>query len=202
MRQLNETLERRIGESMASIDRSWRKSRDLQVVTGVDGVLRAVNPAWGDYSRPQGRRRRRSPFQRVRLARGPRPVTPYQRQRQDARRPARRRESFSSMPTARPRWISWRATTEGDFIYSYGPRRYRRKAAGRGAGTCRAGAAAGPEDGSRGPVDRRHRPRFQQHAGRHHGPRSTCSTGGSAMPTRAPGASSTPPPRPPGAPPA
>ncbi|WP_164075705.1 hypothetical protein, partial [Stenotrophomonas maltophilia] len=41
-----EALERRIAERTAERDRVWRNSRDLLVVVGVDGVFRAVNPAW------------------------------------------------------------------------------------------------------------------------------------------------------------
>lgn len=42
----NETLERRVAERTAELDRVWTMSRDLLVVLGLDGVFRTVNPAW------------------------------------------------------------------------------------------------------------------------------------------------------------
>lgn len=45
LQRFNEALERRVAERTAEHDRVWRNSRDLLVVTGADGVFRAVNPA-------------------------------------------------------------------------------------------------------------------------------------------------------------
>ncbi|WP_376095408.1 PAS domain-containing protein [Roseomonas sp. CCTCC AB2023176] len=45
LRDLNATLEARVAERTAERDRLWRISRDLFVVLGADGVVRAVNPA-------------------------------------------------------------------------------------------------------------------------------------------------------------
>jgi len=46
LRELNETLERRVAERTAERDRVWRNSRDLLIVIGADGIFRDVNPAW------------------------------------------------------------------------------------------------------------------------------------------------------------
>jgi PAS domain S-box-containing protein len=47
LRRLNASLENVIEERTAERDRVWRISQEMLVVVGSDGVLRAVNPAWG-----------------------------------------------------------------------------------------------------------------------------------------------------------
>ena len=44
--QLNVTLEQRVEQRDRDRDRMWRLATDLIVVTGIDGVIKAVNPAW------------------------------------------------------------------------------------------------------------------------------------------------------------
>lgn len=44
--QANEVLGQRVEERTAEYDRVWRNSRDLLMVLGVDGIYRAVSPAW------------------------------------------------------------------------------------------------------------------------------------------------------------
>lgn len=46
LRELNETLERRVAEQTAERNRVWEMSRDLLAVMGFDGRLKAINPAW------------------------------------------------------------------------------------------------------------------------------------------------------------
>ncbi len=42
----NEVLGQRVEERTAEYDRVWRNSRDLLMVLGIDGIYRAVSPAW------------------------------------------------------------------------------------------------------------------------------------------------------------
>lgn len=44
--ELTATLEQRVRETIAERDRIWNNARDLLLVIGDDGILRAVNPAW------------------------------------------------------------------------------------------------------------------------------------------------------------
>ena len=44
-RELNRTLEQRVAERTAERDRLWRNSQDVHLITGLDGVIRAVSPA-------------------------------------------------------------------------------------------------------------------------------------------------------------
>ena len=46
LRDLNETLERRVEERTRERDRAWNNSQDLQVILGLDGIFRAANTAW------------------------------------------------------------------------------------------------------------------------------------------------------------
>ncbi|RVU17215.1 ATP-binding protein [Methylobacterium oryzihabitans] len=46
LRRLNEELEAQVAERTRERDRMWRLSKDLMVVTGFDGTVAAVNPAW------------------------------------------------------------------------------------------------------------------------------------------------------------
>jgi len=44
--ELNETLERRVEQRTYERDRSWKLSRDLQLVITEDGIIQSVNAAW------------------------------------------------------------------------------------------------------------------------------------------------------------
>lgn len=46
LHDLNETLESRVREQTAERNRVWSMSRDLFAIMGLDGYLKAVNPAW------------------------------------------------------------------------------------------------------------------------------------------------------------
>lgn len=46
LRDLNQTLERRVAERTADRDRMWRLSSDIMVVARLDGGINATNPAW------------------------------------------------------------------------------------------------------------------------------------------------------------
>jgi PAS domain S-box-containing protein len=45
LRRLNQTLESKVAERTAERDRMWRLSSDVMLVTGLDGVITAANPA-------------------------------------------------------------------------------------------------------------------------------------------------------------
>ncbi|MFG1397456.1 PAS domain-containing hybrid sensor histidine kinase/response regulator [Roseixanthobacter pseudopolyaromaticivorans] len=47
LRNLNQTLERRVAERTADRDRMWRLSTDVMMVAQLDGTINAINPAWG-----------------------------------------------------------------------------------------------------------------------------------------------------------
>ena len=46
LRELNATLEAKVAARTAERDRTWNNSRDLLIILGTDGMIRAVNPAW------------------------------------------------------------------------------------------------------------------------------------------------------------
>lgn len=46
LQELNATLETRVEERTREHNRLWTHSRDLMMIIGVDGIFRAVNPAW------------------------------------------------------------------------------------------------------------------------------------------------------------
>jgi PAS domain S-box-containing protein len=48
LRDLNQTLERRVAERTADRDRMWRLSNDVMVVARPDGTISSTNPAWKD----------------------------------------------------------------------------------------------------------------------------------------------------------
>ena len=46
LRLLNQTLEKRVAQSTADRNRMWTLSTDVMMVSGLDGTLNSVNPAW------------------------------------------------------------------------------------------------------------------------------------------------------------
>ncbi|WP_181814811.1 PAS domain S-box protein [Sphingomonas aracearum] len=46
LQQLNSTLEARVAQRSADLDRMWRLTTDLMLVADFDGVIQALNPAW------------------------------------------------------------------------------------------------------------------------------------------------------------
>ncbi len=114
-----EALERRIADSTAEHDRVWRNSRDLLVVVGGDGVLRAVNPAWTailgheaaeavgrnflEFVRPEDRVVARTALSYAASDDG---LTGF--------------ESRCAHKDGTPRWVSWQTAAEGGTVYAYG----------------------------------------------------------------------------------
>ncbi|CAO4144658.1 PAS domain S-box protein [Methylorubrum aminovorans] len=114
-----EELERRIAERTAERDRVWRNSRDLLVVVGVDGVFRAVNPAWTailghDPAEVVGRGFEEFVWPEDGMA--TRTALTHAATTEDL-------TAFENRYRHRdgtPRWISWHTSTEGDVVYAYG----------------------------------------------------------------------------------
>ena len=116
---LNAELEQRVAARTAERDRIWRYSRDLLVVSGADGRLRAVNPAWTailghapedtigrsffDFVWPEDLERTREAHDRLALRRS---VTAFENR-------FRHKDGTS-------RWLSWNTSPEGDTVYGYG----------------------------------------------------------------------------------
>jgi PAS domain S-box-containing protein len=116
--ELNETLERRVEAAMADRDRTWNNARDLLLVVGVDGIYRAVNPAWTkilgwwpeelvgrsylDFIHPDDRLSAADALETVSA-----PEMPVHENRY--------RHKDGSF-----RWISWVAAPEADLIYASG----------------------------------------------------------------------------------
>jgi PAS domain S-box-containing protein len=46
LRVLNQTLEKRVAQSTADRNRMWTLSTDVMLVSGLDGTINSVNPAW------------------------------------------------------------------------------------------------------------------------------------------------------------
>ncbi|BAQ47639.1 MULTISPECIES: hybrid sensor histidine kinase/response regulator [Methylobacterium] len=114
-----EALERRIAESTAEHDRVWRNSRDLLVVVGVDGVFRAVNPAWKailghDPAEVVGRSFQEFIWPEDDVV--TRTALSYAAAADDL-------TAFENRYAHRdgtPRWISWHTAAEGNIVYAYG----------------------------------------------------------------------------------
>ena len=114
-----EALERRIAESTAQHDRVWRNSRDLLVVVGVEGVFRAVNPAWTailghEPAEVVGRSFLDFIWAEDRVV--TRTALTYAAADDDL-------TAFENRYTHKdgtPRWISWHTAAEGDVVYAYG----------------------------------------------------------------------------------
>lgn len=118
LREMNETLERRVQDAIADRERTWNNARDLLLVVGNDGVLRAVNPAWTallgwttdelvgrsylDFIHPEDH-----PSSEDALAVASGKTLPVYENRY--------RQKDGSY-----RWISWVAAPEGEMIYASG----------------------------------------------------------------------------------
>ena len=119
LRQLNATLETQVAERTRERDRVWRNSRDLLLVVGPDGLMRAVNPAWTrilgyaptdlvgrsvfDFILAEDAGDSRDALS---VAAGTRDLTNFEN---------RYRHKDGSL-----RWIAWHTSFEDDAVYAYG----------------------------------------------------------------------------------
>ncbi|SDT10310.1 PAS domain S-box-containing protein [Halopseudomonas xinjiangensis] len=118
LRELNETLERRVAERTVQRDRVWRNSRDLLCVVNIDGTLRSVNPAWTDilgYEQAELEGRSFLDF-----------VWPDDFSLSQSEHDKAANENLTNFENrfrhrdGSVRWISWHTYAEADAIYGYG----------------------------------------------------------------------------------
>jgi PAS domain S-box-containing protein len=119
LRELNETLERRVAERTAERDRVWRNSRDLLAVVGADGIFRNVNPAWTRILGHQPQDIVGHSFHEF--------VWPEDAERTQVHHElavaAQDLTNFENRYRAAdgtPRWVSWHTSVEGDLVFAYG----------------------------------------------------------------------------------
>ena len=112
------TLEARLEQQARDRDRAWRNSRDLQVIVGADGIIRAANDAWKttlgwhpdevvgrhhlEFSHPDVRQ-----ADMTALAAATTDVLPVY-------------ESRSLHKDGGFRWVSWTSTPEDSLVYASG----------------------------------------------------------------------------------
>lgn len=118
LHELNDSLERRVAETAADLDRVWRNASDMFVVIDSDGMFRRVNPAattmlgWTEHELIG-----RTVFDLIH----PDDIVPTRRALEYAR--AEILPTFENRYRTRDgglRTISWVAAPEGTLIYAYG----------------------------------------------------------------------------------
>lgn len=118
LRELNETLERRVAEASADLDRVWRNATDMFVVVDGNGTFRRINPAttailgWAEADMLG-----RNVFAFIHHDDIARTMNALEHARGDVL------PSFENRYRAKDgnfRTISWVAAPEGDLIYAYG----------------------------------------------------------------------------------
>lgn len=112
-------LEDKVEARTAERDRVWRNSRDILLVAGTDGLLRAVNPAWSTVLGLEPEAALGRNYLEF--------VWPDDIGRtREALEQAQSRLKISSFENrfrhadGTPRWISWHTSTEGEFVFAYG----------------------------------------------------------------------------------
>lgn len=113
------SLERRVVERTRALDRIWQHSRDLMVVIGMDGLLRAVSPAWSTtLGHPVGEMQGRSYHEFVHPDDAQ--STRQALERADPQAPPAGFENRCLHRDGSVRWISWYTSMEPPLIYAFG----------------------------------------------------------------------------------
>jgi PAS domain S-box-containing protein len=119
LRRITGDLEQQVAERTAERDRIWRLSRDLFAVTGFDGRLRRLNPAWNSLLGYDPDALVGSNFRLLVHAEDQAVFTEHLARLQ-AGEVAERFETRLRRLDGGWRWISWTATPEGDAFYAIG----------------------------------------------------------------------------------
>ncbi|WP_176556338.1 hybrid sensor histidine kinase/response regulator [Rubellimicrobium rubrum] len=119
LRDLNETLEQRVAERTAERDRVWRLSRDLFVVLGADGIVRAINPAVSAILGLEPREVVGHSFRRFVLPEDAE-LTQQAINEAAAGHDVTNFEARFYHRDGTLRWLSWHTSVEGDLVYAYG----------------------------------------------------------------------------------
>lgn len=115
LEQLADSLERQVSERTAELDRLWRNARDLLVVTGDDGTIRSVNPAWSSVLGFSARDCLGRQFAAFVWPEDLSIFPPGQWRSDSSEQEVRFRHADGSA-----RWISWRILSEEGLTFAYG----------------------------------------------------------------------------------
>ncbi len=117
--QLNATLEQRVEQRTRDRDRTWRLATDLIVVTGTDGAIKALNPAWRHLLGWEEHELLNTPFlRRVHLEDLKSSLTEAKKLR--AGRETQRFENRYRHKDGTYRTIAWIAVPDGERIHAVG----------------------------------------------------------------------------------
>ncbi|MEP6965952.1 MAG: PAS domain S-box protein, partial [Polaromonas sp.] len=117
--QLNATLEQRVEQRTRDRDRMWRLATDLIVVTGLDGVIKAVNPAWKKLLGWEEHELLDTMFSRL-VHEDDRHRALFDAKKPDSRRATQRFENRYRHKDGSYRTIAWIAVPDGESIHLVG----------------------------------------------------------------------------------
>ena len=115
LRRSTDELEAEVGQRTRERDRIWRNSRDLLLVVGLDGVIRAANPAWTAILGYSEEELLGQPFDRF-----------IEQEDVESSYAAMERATTEGLPhfenryrhkDGSIRWFSWTTAREGDSLY-------------------------------------------------------------------------------------
>jgi len=119
LRQLNETLEARVAESLRERERIWNLSRDLLTVANFQGFITAASPGWTTVLGIEIEEVLRSPFMEL-IHPEDRVAAETVMARLAAGEATSGFEARARHADGGYRWISWSSVPEGDAIYAVG----------------------------------------------------------------------------------